>query len=223
MPIRCKEIIEGCDVMRKTMKTVLLVLVMSNLMLSGCAGSGEKTVSNTAPPAQQQAQPAEQPQKQVTANTDMYIVGNGNVGLLNKDLSANEVEKIITDTYKGRVIEKDSPAGEGTMVRAIYAYINGANENEPSIIIELNSKRQISNMRVFAPEFKTAKGLHAGSTWAEIKKEYPQAKITLEGTIFFSIPNERVSCQFRGNENVKINWTNPPNDLQVKNLYIYML
>lgn len=173
--------------------------------------------------ASQQAQaPQTSPDKK---NPTMYIVGNGNVGLFHHKLTLDETRKLITGTYGGRLSEAREPAGEGTTARVVSAYFNGAPDHAPSMKITLDNDGNIYRIEALSPEFKTTKGLHAGSTWAEIRSRYPQAKVTVEEIIAFHAPEDvtcRLSTQSKPNwQKVKAGQENPPDDLKITGLFTY--
>ena len=173
--------------------------------------------------ASQQAQaPQVKPDKK---NPTMYIVGNGNVGLFHHKLTLDETKKLITGTYGGRLREAREPDGEGTTARVISAYFNGAPDHEPSIKITLDNDGIIYRIEALSPEFRTTGGLHVGSTWAEIRSSYPQAKVTVEEIIAFHAP-EDVTCRLgtQANPNwqkIKAGQENPPDDLKITGLFTY--
>ena len=155
----------------------------------------------------------------------MYIVGKGNVGLFHHKLTLDEARKLITANYGGRLSEAREPAGEGTTARVLSAYFNGAPDHAPSMKITLDNDGNIYRIEALSPEFKTTKGLHAGSTWAEIRSSYPQAKITVEEIIAFHAPDD-VTCRLgtQANPNwqkVRAGQENPPDDLKITGLFTY--
>ncbi|WP_378955874.1 hypothetical protein [Pelosinus sp. sgz500959] len=157
-------------------------------------------------------------------NAALYRVGHGRVGLLSRDLTINDAKRIITDTYQGRIIEKEEPAGEGTISRVVNVYLDSADDNHPALKIILDDKGKIYQIMAFSSEFKTAKGLHAGSSWAEIQKLYPNGKMRFEGVVAFFTPDDRVICSF--DPKSKMNWEkinlgqeNPPDDLKIMYLF----
>ena len=173
--------------------------------------------------ASQQAQgPQANPDKN---NPAMYIIGNGKVGLFHNKLTLDEAKNLITGTYGGRLSETREPAGEGTTARVISAYFNGAPDNSPSIKITLDNDGNIYRIEALSSEFRTTGGLHAGSTWDEIRSSYPQAKITVEEIIAFHAPEDvtcRLSTQSNPNwQKVKTGQENPPDDLKITGLFTY--
>lgn len=196
-------------------KRMLGVLLLGMFLLAVSGGLVESA-------SQQSQAPQANPDKK---NPTMYIVGNGNVGLFHHKLTLDETRKLITETYGGRLREAREPAGEGTTARVLSAYFNGAPDHAPSIKITLDNDGNIYRIEALSPEFKTAKGLHAGSTWAEIRSMYPQAKVTVEEIIAFHAP-EDVTCRLgtQANPNwqkVKTGQENPPADLKITGLFTY--
>ncbi|MHC1761405.1 MAG: hypothetical protein AB9917_18195 [Negativicutes bacterium] len=198
--------------MSKRMLGVLLLGMFLLAVLGGCVES-----------ASQQAQaPQANPGKN---NPAMYIIGNGKVGLFHNKLTLDEVKKLITGVYGGRLSEAREPAGEGTTARVVSAYFNGAPDHAPSIKITLDNDGNIYRIEALSPEFKTTKGLHVGSTWAEIRSMYPQAKVTVEEIIAFHAPEDvtcRLSTQANPNwQKIKAGHENPPDDLKIIGLFTY--
>ena len=155
----------------------------------------------------------------------MYRVGKGNVGLFHHKLTLDEAKNLITGTYGGRLSEAREPAGEGTTARVVSAYFKGASDNSPSIKITLDNDGNIYRIEALSPEFRTTGGLHVGSTWAEIRSSYPQAKVTVEEIIAFHAPDD-VTCRLgtQANPNwqkIKAGQENPPDDLKITGLFTY--
>ncbi len=196
-------------------------------VLGGCSG-GEKPIGdNATAPVKAPNSPQAQTQqaKPDKNNPAMYIVGNGKVGLFHNKLTLDETKKLITGIYGGRLSEAREPAGEGTTARVINAYFNGAPDNAPSIKITLEKDGKIYRIETLSPEFKTAKGLHVGSTWAEIHNAYPQAKIIVEGIIAFHAPGD-VTCRLSTKakpdwQKVKAGQEKPPDDLKIIGMFTY--
>jgi len=196
-------------------KRMLGVLLLGLFLLAVSGGLVESASPQAIPP---QANPDKK-------KPAMYIVGNGNVGLFHNQLTLDETRKLITGTYGGRLSEAREPAGEGTTARVINAYFNGAPDNSPSIKITLDNDGNIYRIEALSPEFQTTKGLHVGSTWAEIRSMYPQAKVTVEEIIAFHAP-EDVTCRLSTQANpdwqkIKAGQETPPDDLKITGLFTY--
>ncbi len=169
------------------------------------------------------------PVKELSATQEgfeRYSIGNGKSGLLHKSLTLEEAKKLIVSAYGGSFIEAQEAAGEGTTARVVNVYLNAAALLEPSLKITLDESGKLYRIDIFAPEFKTTKGLHVGSTWGEIKAAYPGAKLTLENIAAFHTPDDRVAVVF--SSKAPLNWeairsgaANPPDDLKVVRMFTY--
>ena len=196
-------------------KRMLGVLLLGMFLLTVSGGLVES--------ASQQAQaPQVKPDKK---NPTMYIVGNGNVGLFHHKLTLSDAKNLITGTYGGRLSEAREPAGEGTTARVLSAYFKGDSDNSPSLKITLDNDGNIYRIEALSSEFRTTGGLHVGSTWAEIRSSYPQAKVTVEEIIAFHAP-EDVTCRLGTQANpdwqkVRAGQENPPDDLKITGLFTY--
>ena len=124
----------------------------------------------------------------------MYFVGQGKVGLFHNNLTLDEAKQLIVETYGGRFNETQEPAGEGTTARVINAYWGETPDQAPALKITLDQDGKIYRIEALSPRFKTAKGLHAGSSWTEVRSAYPEAKINVEGILAFSAPDD-VTCR----------------------------
>ena len=198
---------------------LLILGVFLLTIVSGC-GEEKKPTVNTQP-APQQTQSA-QPK---AVDPTMYAVGNGKIGLFHNKLTVDEAKKLIAGTYGGKFSEAKEPAGEGTTASVINAYFDKANDKQLSLKITLDNSGKIYQIAAYSPEFKTVKGLHVGSTWAEIRSAYPQAKVTVEGVIGF-LAEERVTCKLGTKaspnwQKVKTGQENPPDDLKIISLFTY--
>jgi hypothetical protein len=179
-------------------------------ILGGCSGGANKSVL--------------QPQNDA-AKPEMYAVGNGKVGLFHNQLSIDEAKQLITGPYGGRFKEGQEPAGEGTIAHVINAYFNGDPDAQPAIKITLNVDGKIYRIEALSPVFKIAKGLHVGSSWADIRAAYPQAKVIVENIIVF-MASDNVACRL--STHTKPNWKkiksgqeNPPDDLKIVSMFTY--
>jgi hypothetical protein len=159
------------------------------------------------------------------ADPAMYVVGNGRTGLFHNELTVDAAKKLITGVYSGKFNEAKEPTGEGTTAIVINAYFDPANDKQLSLKITLDNTGSIYQIAAYSPEFKTIKGLHVGSTWADIRSAYPLAKVTVEGIIGF-IAEDRVTCELSDRED--LNWQkiksgeeNPPDDLKIIRLFTY--
>lgn len=199
----------------------MLILGMFLLtMVGGCGGGEKPAVTASAPQQAQAAQP-----KTTATTSEMYTVGNGKIGLFHNKLTVDAAKKLITETYGGKFSEAKEPAGEGSTARVINAYFDKSNDKQLSLKITLDNEGKIYQIAAYSPEFKTAKGLHVGSTWAEIRSAYPQAKVTIEGIIGF-FAEDRVTCKLSTNaspnwQKVKSGQENPPADLKIISLFTY--
>lgn len=156
----------------------------------------------------------------------LYSVGNGKSGLLHSKLTLEEAKELIVSTYGGSFSEAREAAGEGTTARVVNVYLNRAAASEPSLKITLDEAGKLYRIDILTGEFKTAKGLHVGSTWGEIKAVYPEAKLTLENIAAFHTPDDRVACVFSAK--ASLNWEairtgqeNPPDELKVVRIFTY--
>lgn len=179
-------------------------------ILGGCSGGANKSAVQL---------------KNDAANPEMYAVGNGKVGLFHNQLSIDEAKRLITGNYGGRFKEAQEPAGEGTTAHVINAYFDGKPDAQPAIKIILNTDGKIYRIEALSPEFKIAKGLHVGSSWADIRAAYPQAKVIVENIIVF-MASDNVACRL--NTNTKPNWKkiksgqeSPPDDLKIVSMFTY--
>ncbi len=107
----------------------------------------------------------------------------------------------------------------------INAYFDKSNAKQLSIKITLDNEGKIYQIAAYSPEFKTVKGLHVGSTWAEIRSAYPQAKVTVEGVIGF-LAEDRVTCKLSTQaspnwQKVNTGQESPPEDLKIVSLFTY--
>jgi hypothetical protein len=159
------------------------------------------------------------------ADPAMYAVGNGKTGLFHNELTVDAAKNLIIGTYGGKFNEAKEPAGEGTTATVINAYFDPSNEQQLSLKITLDNTGNIYQIAAYSPKFKTVKGLHVGSTWAEIRSAYPEAKVTVEGIIGF-LAEERVTCALSDREGldwqkIKSGEENPPEDLTIIRLFTY--
>ena len=159
------------------------------------------------------------------SSAEMYAVGNGKIGLFHNNLTVDEAKELITRTYGGKFSEAKEPAGEGTTASVINAYFDKSNDKQLSIKITLDNEGKIYQIEAYSPEFKTVKGLHVGSTWAEIRSAYPQAHVTVEGIIGF-LAEERVTCKLSTKaspnwQKIKSGQEIPPDDLEIVSLFTY--
>lgn len=169
-------------------------------------------------PDSQQAQPGDN-------SAAMYFVGQGKVGLFHHNLTLDKTKQLIVETYGGRFNETQEPAGEGTMARIINAYLDGAPDHAPSLKITLDQDGKIYRIEALSPRFKTAKGLHAGSSWTEVRSAYPEAKINVESILMFSAPDD-VTCRL--STKAQPDWQKinegqeaPPEDLKIIGLFTF--
>ena len=156
--------------------------------------------------------------------SDPFIIQNGSIGALSKEIKMNQIDSLYASDSIVRMSRiKDALGTQGDVEiyekgGAKLLLLSPENENDPNSLI--------SNIQIFDTRFKTEKGLHKRSTVKDIKTKYTISAIQttidavvifLEGSdIYITINKNQLPENLRYNPSLKVEASQIPDEAKFK-------
>jgi len=155
---------------------------------------------------------------QCAEEKDPFLIQNGAIGNLTKQMKMKQVDSIFAMDSIVPLSSVENALGTQGEVE-VYAkggekllLLSPDNETDPNSVI--------TNIQVFDARFKTAKGLHLNSTFADVKANYQVAGIQnainavvvflKDSDIYLTIDKKDLPASLRYNNNIKVEATQIP-------------
>ena len=161
---------------------------------------------------------------QCSTKNDPFLIGQGAIGDLTKEIQMKQIDSLFANDS----IVKLSPVKDALGTQGeVEIYEKGGvkllllapeDENDPNSVI--------SNIQVFDNRYKTAKGLHKGSTFKDVKANYTIADIETtinavvvfleESDVFITIYKSQLPENLRYDSNLTIEASHIPDEATFK-------
>ena len=161
---------------------------------------------------------------QCSTKNDPFLIGQGTVGDLTKETQMRQIDSLFAnDSIIKLSPVKDALGTQGEMEiyekgGAKLLMLSPEDENDPNSVI--------SNIQVFDNRYKTAKGLHKGSTFKDVKANYTISDIEStinavvvfleDSDIFITINKNQLPENLRYNPNATIEASQIPDEATFK-------
>jgi hypothetical protein len=155
---------------------------------------------------------------------DPFLIGNGSVGPLNKEVQMKQVDSLFANDS----IVKLNPIENaiGTQGEVMIYDKDGSQLLLISPDDESDPDSKITNIQIFDNRYKTEKGLHIGSTFKDVKANYTikDVETTInavvvfleESEVFLTIDKKQLSENLRYDPSIKIDASMIPDDASFK-------
>lgn len=164
----------------------LPVFLSFSLLVSCSENKTTDTVQTEVTAPAPATEPAKPDPKVVEA--EQYIIKPGQAGQIRINMSADTLKQMIP-AENLKTVQREL---EGVPYTA-YELRNANTGNQLLLLAEESCANQVCTIfrvRVISPKFKTEKGIRVGSTFAEVKNNYPLSFIGLGETDFVAVSEE---------------------------------